>query len=151
MSLLNQWRVKKLYANIEYEVDELRRDIKICQLAKKDGIQCRFVHDKLVVEPGAVLTQQGKPYAVFSPFHRTWIDALNKHLEWIEEAPVPEPNPPSVREDPIFSPLFDSTVPDHVEGFECKDKELMTTVWPAGHDSAKQVDDLYFPTGETSR
>lgn len=137
--MLNQWRVKKLYANIEYEVDELRRDTKICELAKDYGIQCNFVHDKLLVEPGMVKTQQGKPYAVFSPFHRSWIDALNKHLEWIVEAPVPESNDPSVRSDPTYSSLFDSAVPDHVAGFECKEKELMTTVWPAGNDSAKKV------------
>ena len=54
----------RVYANIEYEVDELRRDIAVCKLAKDYGIITTFVHDKLVVEPGLLSTKQGKPYAV---------------------------------------------------------------------------------------
>jgi deoxyribodipyrimidine photo-lyase len=35
-----------IYANIEYEVDELRRDLQICKAAKPKGISAIFVHDK---------------------------------------------------------------------------------------------------------
>lgn len=54
----------RVYANIEYEVDELRRDITVCKLAKDNGIIATFVHDKLVVEPGLLSTKQSKPYTV---------------------------------------------------------------------------------------
>jgi deoxyribodipyrimidine photo-lyase len=54
----------RLFANIEYEVDELRRDITVCKLAKDNGILPNFVHDKLIVEPGLLFTKQGKPYGV---------------------------------------------------------------------------------------
>ena len=64
INLLKQWNAKELYANIEYEVDELRRDKKILELANQEGIKCTFTHDKLLVEPGTLFTQQGKPYAV---------------------------------------------------------------------------------------
>lgn len=58
----------RLFANIEYEVDELRRDINVCNLANERDILPTFVHDKLVVEPGLLSTKQGKPYAVRSRF-----------------------------------------------------------------------------------
>lgn len=64
VNLLKEWSVKELYANIEYEIDELRRDTKILELAKQEGIRCTFIHDKLLVEPGTIFTQQGKPFAV---------------------------------------------------------------------------------------
>jgi len=64
IDLLKQWNAKELYANIEYEVDELRRDMKILELTNREGIKCTFVHDKLLVEPGTLFTQQGKPFAV---------------------------------------------------------------------------------------
>jgi deoxyribodipyrimidine photo-lyase len=64
IDLLKQWNAKELYANIEYEVDELRRDTKILELANQEGIKCTFIHDKLLVEPGTLFTQQGKPFAV---------------------------------------------------------------------------------------
>ena len=54
----------RLFANIEYEVDELRRDITVCNLAKDKGILPNFCHDKLIVEPGLLVTKQGKPYTV---------------------------------------------------------------------------------------
>jgi len=64
IDLLKRWNVKELYANIEYELDELRRDIKVLELANREGIKCTFIHDKLLVEPGTLSTQQGKPFAV---------------------------------------------------------------------------------------
>jgi deoxyribodipyrimidine photo-lyase len=54
----------RLFANIEYEVDELRRDITVCNLAKDKGILPNFLHDKLIVEPGLLSTKQGKPFSV---------------------------------------------------------------------------------------
>lgn len=56
-----------LFANIEYEVDELRRDTSVCKLSKADGIQATFVHDKCVLEPGVLATKQGKVYTVCLP------------------------------------------------------------------------------------
>lgn len=64
MSLLESWHVRSIYANLEYEVDELRRDIRFCEIGKTKGVKCVFVHDRLVVEPGVLATQQGKPYTV---------------------------------------------------------------------------------------
>ena len=46
-----------LYVNIEYEVDELRRD-KIPELANRGGggIKCTFIHGKLLVETRTLFT-----------------------------------------------------------------------------------------------
>ncbi len=64
ISLLRSVNAIRLFANIEYEVDELRRDITVCNLAKDKGILPNFCHDKLIVEPGLLVTKQGKPYTV---------------------------------------------------------------------------------------
>lgn len=64
VSLLNTLKAKHLFANIEYEVDELRRDIKICELAKPEGIKPTYIHDKCVIEPNIILTKQEKVYTV---------------------------------------------------------------------------------------
>ena len=62
LSLLKSWNVTRLFANIEYEVDELRRDTRVCELAKEQGVHATFVHDKLVVEPDTLQTKTGKPF-----------------------------------------------------------------------------------------
>lgn len=51
--------------NIEYEVDELRRDIATVKLGAEKGVDVVCLHDRLVVPPGKVKSQQGKPMSVF--------------------------------------------------------------------------------------
>lgn len=64
VSFLEDLNCSHLFANIEYEVDELRRDIDICNLARRKLIQVQFVHDKCIVEPGVIVTKQNRAYAV---------------------------------------------------------------------------------------
>ena len=64
LSIATSIGCSSVFANIEYEVDELRRDIHFCDLAKKDGVKATFVHNKCTVEPGVVLTKENKAYAV---------------------------------------------------------------------------------------
>jgi len=64
LSLLRAFNATRLYANIEYEVDELRRDITICELARPQGVKPVFCHDKCLIEPGVVKTQEGRTYTV---------------------------------------------------------------------------------------
>ena len=76
---------------------------------------------------------------VFSPFHRRWIEALNKNLEWITEAPTLVPNDHEIHSHSSYADLFNQEVPDEVEGFECEDREKMKVIWPEGHSAAKEV------------
>ncbi|THH14880.1 hypothetical protein EW146_g5514 [Bondarzewia mesenterica] len=145
--LLKAWNATRLFANIEYEVDELRRDICIHNLARAQGVLPRFVHDKLVIEPDTLETKTGKPFTVFSPFQRQWIAALNSNThKFLDEAPAPSANHDSIHEHPKYGQLFDTPVPESVEGFECADRDKMREVWPAGHDAVKQMLDLFLHT-----
>ncbi|WKE63945.1 deoxyribodipyrimidine photo-lyase [Gallaecimonas kandeliae] len=56
-----------LYANREYLVNEMARDSAV---AKALTIPCHFLHDSLLAPPGAVMTLQGQPYKVFTPFKK---------------------------------------------------------------------------------
>lgn len=80
VELIRSWGAKALYANIgaqlqytcaplphtrvEYEVDEARRDLRVIEIAKSNGIRCNFHEDKLLVPPFSLLTQQGKQFSV---------------------------------------------------------------------------------------
>jgi deoxyribodipyrimidine photo-lyase len=64
LTLVKNLGCTRVFANIEYEVDELRRDIRFCELARQEGIQATFIHNKCVVEPGVILTKDSKAYAV---------------------------------------------------------------------------------------
>lgn len=64
VSFCEKLQAYDLYANIEYEVDELRRDIELHKIATSKAIEAHFVHDKCIIEPGTLVTKQEKPYAV---------------------------------------------------------------------------------------
>ncbi|KAF8351351.1 FAD binding domain of DNA photolyase-domain-containing protein [Amanita rubescens] len=139
ISLLTDLGCTSLFGNIEYELDELRRDIAVCQLAEAGSIQATFVHNKCIIEPGLLLTGQHKTYAVFSPFYRKWITELNEHIdEHLKDYTFSYSNPTSVRSSEKLSFLFDSDVPDALPGFESSpaQDQLMIDVWPAGEDAA---------------
>jgi len=128
-----------IYANIEYEVDELRQLTSVYKLAKEKGIQASFLHDYGVVQPGKVATKQGKPYSVWSPFYRSWSELLQSHpSDYLDEAPPPEANPESVYKEAKFRKLFDTPVPEFVEGFSIDEADhmRMDKWWPAGEKAA---------------
>lgn len=66
LRIVEDLQATELYANIEYEVDELRRDIQLAELAKPKNINTIFVHNKCVVEPGVVMKKDGTAYSVNS-------------------------------------------------------------------------------------
>jgi hypothetical protein len=64
VALLKEWKSTSLFANYQYEVDELRRDLKVVELGKAAGIRFNLFTDKCVVEPGQVKTKEERPYSV---------------------------------------------------------------------------------------
>ncbi|THH32951.1 hypothetical protein EUX98_g1252 [Antrodiella citrinella] len=153
LSLLSEWSVTHLFANIEYEVDELRRDIEVCRLAKKEGkVQCTFLHDKCIVPPGVVTTKEGKGYTVYSPFLRSWLPHLSDKPNPLACAPAPRANPESVHSHNVFGKLFDVKVPEYVEGFQLKptDAKQIRTCWGAGEDVAQEMLKRFLNTKSSS-
>ncbi|WVQ63543.1 uncharacterized protein L199_001696 [Kwoniella botswanensis] len=130
---------KHLFVNIEYEVDELRRDIATVKLGRENGIDVRCLHDRLVVPPGKIKSQQGKPMSVFSPWQRAWAKLLDQQPHYLNMSPSPKANDDSIKSNDQFNKLFEEDIPDHVEGFECPESEKLKEVWPEGTDQAKEL------------
>ncbi|KAF9226578.1 hypothetical protein BS17DRAFT_794071 [Gyrodon lividus] len=142
ISLLESFQCTRLFANMEYEIDELRRDLQILAVSKTKGIQPHYFHDKCIVDPGVVKTKDGKAHKVYSPYQRTWIATLDDNISpYLEESPLPQANESTVHHDPILGPLFTTPVPDSVDGFELDpaDRETMVRVWPAGSAAAQEI------------
>ncbi|KAI0092062.1 DNA photolyase [Irpex rosettiformis] len=142
LSILKSWNAVRLFANIEHEVDELRRDIRVFELAKTEGmVQCNFVHDKCIIVPGTVRTKEGKGYTVYSPFLRAWLPHLTDHPDPLACAADVQPNQVSVHDHHVFGRLFNTSVPDRIEGFELidEDADTMRECFPAGEDAAHDV------------
>ncbi|KAH1270947.1 hypothetical protein KXV36_005480 [Aspergillus fumigatus] len=141
VDLCQQWGANHLYANLEYEVDELRREAKLVRLCAKNGIKFETAHDACVVPPGQVTSQQGKQYAVYSPWYRTWVAYLNENPGCLEVSEEPGSNPGDARK--YFKELFESEVPaapEHKQLSE-EEKQHLGHLYPAGeHEALRRLE-----------
>jgi deoxyribodipyrimidine photo-lyase len=137
VELCEQWGARSLFSNLEYEVDELRRDDKLVKMCLEKGINFEPQHDDCIVLPGTLKTGGGKQYAVYSPFFRSWLAYLHSHPEMLEERPPPSKNPPGFR-NRKFSHLFDESVPVAPESksLEEDQKSRLAVLYPAGEHAA---------------
>jgi deoxyribodipyrimidine photo-lyase len=87
--IIIQLNIRSVAFNIEYEVNERRRDIEFGRWCREQQVELYKFHDQCVVPPGEVRTKQGQPFKVFTPFKRAWI----QQAEDIMAAPLPQPGP----------------------------------------------------------
>ncbi|KAG9015432.1 hypothetical protein FRB94_000036 [Tulasnella sp. JGI-2019a] len=146
LELLKSWNTHDLFANIEYEVDELRRDLKLLELSSGAGIGCSLFHDRCLVAPGEVLTKGGKMPMVYTPWMKNWTAIIQAKPENLRESASPAPNRPSVREHPMLATMFQTPVPDVIPGFECEDIAHMEKLYPAGSDAADWILERFLTT-----
>lgn len=132
IELCESWGASHLYANIEYEVDELRREALMTRKCLEKGIAFNAFHDTCVVAPGELSSQQGKQYAVYSPWFRAWIAHLHSHPEILDLYDVPGKNPTGTREK--YQKLFEAEIPVAPENKRLTDdeKRRFRSMWPAG-------------------
>jgi deoxyribodipyrimidine photo-lyase len=114
-----------VYFHREYEVDERRRDERVRALGAAAGVRVEGFDDRVGVPPGEVLTEEKRPYTVFTPFRRRWYAALIKRGWAVLRAPSPQR--------PIA--VASIAAPARVEGFE---SPLSPALWPAGESAAQR-------------
>lgn len=137
LELCEKWGASHLFANVEYEVDELRREAKMTRMGLEKGIAFTVVPDTCVVAPGELKSQTGNQYAVYSPWFRAWIAYLHSHPNQLDLFKSPGKNPASARE--IFKDLFACQIPEAPENKRLTNEERkrFRSMWPPGEHEAQ--------------
>lgn len=114
--------------NEVYELNERCRDEAVRRTFEQAGKRVAVHHDRLIVRPGSLSTQEGRPYLVFTPFRRCW----ERHVA--ADLPVCLPSPPVQAATGIPS----DTPPREIAGFVSHvSASLAETRWPAGESAAR--------------
>lgn len=135
LELVKEQEVSHVYANIEYEVDELRRDLDFFDRLG-DGQQFVLHHDQMIVEPGKLRTGAGGPMQVYTPYHKAWLAEVSSDPELLDTLPPPQANDKSVSSD--LKKLFKQPLPKIPESkkFDSEeDRKRIRKLWPAGHEA----------------
>lgn len=141
INLMEEWGASHLFANMEYEVDELRREAKMVSMCADRGLAMEVFHDTCVVPPGALTTGTGKQYAVYTPWFRKWVAHIHANPELIVTFEPPSKNPPDARGK--IAALFDCDVPGIPENktLSKDDAKRFHALWPAGeHEAVERLD-----------
>ncbi|MDC1436678.1 DNA photolyase family protein [Gammaproteobacteria bacterium] len=67
-NILSSWEIQSLHCNAEYPYNERKRDEGIAALCKKDIIEYHCYEDQCLLPPDFVLTAEGSPFKVFTPY-----------------------------------------------------------------------------------
>ena len=138
---LKEHKVSHVFSNHEYEIDEMRRDIKLVKQVNND-VHVSIYHDQTVVEPGTMLTGNGKPMKVFTPYFGRWLDIVKEEPELLDLRPDPKKQSSDIAKE--LKDLFDTNPPkpgkDKQFGSE-EDRKRIRKLWPAGYKAgAKRMD-----------
>lgn len=135
--------ISHVFANYEYEVDELRRDTKFVETIDDKALLSLY-HDQTVVEPGTMTTGSGGPMKVFSPFHRAWMDLIKDQPELLDTVPAPSKVDQSLYKQ--VSSLSDGkmpSIPKNKQFASKEDQSRIRKLWPAGHEAGMKRMDTF--------
>ncbi|KAI4249734.1 MAG: hypothetical protein L6R40_000523 [Gallowayella cf. fulva] len=136
LDLCEEWGASHLFCNIEYEVDELRREALMTRKGRERGIAVTAVHDTCVVAPGELSSGSGNQYAVYSPWYRAWVAYIHRHPHQLQLFDPPSPNPQASR--PDFAAIFATPIPEAPENKRLteEEKKRFRSMWPPGEHEA---------------
>jgi len=75
-NLLEEYTIKEVYTNSDYEPYAKERDSNIKELLDKTNIPFKLFKDQVIFEKEEVVKDDGKPYVVFTPFKNKWRTAF---------------------------------------------------------------------------
>jgi len=122
IDVINKRSIKKVYWNNQFGFDEQRRDSAVKDVLDRNNIYNESFDDQVIYPPGTIRTMEGKPYSVFTPFKRRWIENFNMDFLDIEFKYTIK------KESNIKSNLNNIS-------FE-KDHSVDMSIWPAGEMTA---------------
>jgi deoxyribodipyrimidine photo-lyase len=124
-ALCRESGAQAVFANKCYEPYTQRRDERVTTALLAAGFGFELFKDAVVWEEAELLTRQGRPYTVFTPYSKTW-----------KSKPVPAPRPRLRRANSNGAAIKSDVLPASSEEFGCP---LSQTVPPGGERAGMEL------------
>lgn len=76
--LVTEYDISEVFLNHDYEPAAVKRDKSVEEFLNKKGIKFNSYKDQVIFEKNEVTKSDGKPYTIFTPYSKTWLDRLKK-------------------------------------------------------------------------
>ena len=73
-TLLQEFDVKEVFFNKDYEPYAIKRDLVICALLEANKIKSFLFKDQVIFEEKEITKADGLPYTVYTPFKNKWLE-----------------------------------------------------------------------------
>ena len=76
-SLIQEFDIKEVFFNKDYEQYATKRDNAICELLQSENIIPFSFKDQVIFEEKEITKADGLPYTIYTPFKNKWLDKYN--------------------------------------------------------------------------
>lgn len=73
-SLLEEFDVKEVFFNKDYEPYAIKRDLAVCELLKKNNVFSYSFKDQVIFEEKEITKADGSPYTINTPYKNKWLE-----------------------------------------------------------------------------
>ncbi|EPE04027.1 deoxyribodipyrimidine photo-lyase [Ophiostoma piceae UAMH 11346] len=140
-TFMESWNANHLFANMEYEVDELRRETALVRECASKGKSMTVIHDTCVVPPGRLTSSSsGRPYAVYTPWFKTWKQHIHDNEDLVDLVDTPAKQADDLKAK--VSKLFGCAIPESPKNKQLTkdEKTRFAKLWPAGeHEAVRRL------------
>ncbi|MEH6394823.1 deoxyribodipyrimidine photo-lyase [Pseudoalteromonas sp.] len=119
-----QHGVSSVYANKEYEINEVERDQAFLKHSDEVGISLLLFDGDVIAPPGTVLNQSGEMFKVFTPFKNAWLKQYHDTHFYFQPLPT------------MFSTIT-------WQGCALLSTDNISHKWPVDDESLSQVCDRF--------
>ncbi len=75
--LIEQHDIRAVFCNHDYEPQAMQRDLAVKAMLNERGVAFRHFADQVIFEKDQVLKNDGKPYTVFTPYKKRWLQKFS--------------------------------------------------------------------------
>ncbi len=140
LRLMRHASCERLFFNEEHGINERRRDRTLGASLRSQGLMVRCFRDQAILPVGSILTREARPYTVFTPFKRRWLEALSATPT--DPLPVPASQAPPDIDPPAWGNPTPAPAPHGASVTTTESaghrQTLPSSPWPAGEEQALQ-------------
>jgi deoxyribodipyrimidine photo-lyase len=74
----DEFDIQAVFFNKDYEPYARERDKEVYEYLRSNGIPIKAFKDQVIFERNEILKKDGKPYTVFTPYKKKWLEAFEK-------------------------------------------------------------------------
>lgn len=83
--LVKTFEIQSVFTNRDYEPYAKNRDLQVKNYLENNEIKFHSFKDHVLLESEEVLKEDGKPYTVFTPYSRKWIEKFDPNISYPSE------------------------------------------------------------------